>query len=104
MTRVRSPKISKECLDRWRAVPAKTTLAVLADYCKADLTFEPVSATGTERWHARLGDREYEFLLNGPKYFDTRTRRGGGGAVDLAMFLLDVDFRAAATVLRAASL
>lgn len=103
MTRRRAG-VAEEALARWRELPAATTLEALCDYCKADPTFRPTKDPDTKRWHARVGEREFELLLSGPKFFDTRTRRGGGGAIDLAMFLLDADFRRAVDALTAASL
>ncbi len=85
-------------------MPASRALVAIADYAKQDLTFQPAAAEGTERWHIRLGSREFELLLRGVRFFDTRTRAGGGGAVDLAMHLLDVDFRGAVRALQDASL
>lgn len=102
--RHRASAVSDECLVRWRELPAAATLEALCDYCKADPAFRPIKNPGTERWHVRVGEREFELLLNGAKFFDARTRRGGGGAIDLAMFLLDADFRSAAAALTAASL
>jgi hypothetical protein len=95
---------AEEDLIRWREVPAAVVLKALCDHCKADSTFRPAGDPGTTRWHGRIGIREFEFILSGPKFFDTRTRRGGGGAVDLAMVLLDVNFRRAVSALQAASL
>lgn len=104
MKRRSAAAVSEECLARWRELPATAALEALSDYCKADPTFRPTNDRVTTRWHARLGAREFELLLSGPKFFDTRTRRGGGGAIDLAMYLLDADFRRAVDALRAASL
>ncbi len=72
----------------------------LADHAKRDPTYDPVSSKRTRRWHATVGGLEYELLLTGPKFFDTRAKRGGGGAIDLAMHLLQVDFKCAVAKLR----
>jgi hypothetical protein len=77
-------------------------LRALADHAKPDPTFDPIKDPGTTRWHARVGVREYELLLTGPKFFDTRAGKGGGGAVDLAMHLLRLDFKSAVATLRRA--
>lgn len=52
------------------------------------------------RWHATAAGRGFELLLCGPKFFDTRARTGGGGAVDLAMHLWATNFRGAVSLLR----
>ncbi len=35
---------------------------------------------------------EFEILTTGPKWYDTRARAGGGGAIDLAMHVLGLSF------------
>lgn len=47
-----------------------------------------------------LEGRDFELLLRGPKFFDTRLQRGGGGAVDLVMHVRHVDFKGATNLLR----
>ena len=44
----------------------------LADYAKKDVSFIPVKDAGTERWHTTVRGREFELLLTGTKFFDTR--------------------------------
>jgi hypothetical protein len=72
----------------------------LATYAKRDANFAPIKDAATSRWHINAQGREFELLLTGAKFFDTRARRGGGGAVDLAMHLFGVDFRDAVLLLR----
>ena len=55
---------------------------------------------GTERWHATVRGREFELLLTGTKFFDSRAEKGGGGAVDLASHLFGTEFRGAVACLR----
>lgn len=87
-------------LSRWRALDATVTLAALAAHAKRDAAFEPIKNRATSRWHVAISGREFELLLTGSKFFDTRNQKGGGGAVDLAMYLLRTDFRTAIGVLR----
>jgi hypothetical protein len=35
---------------------------------------------------------EFEILTTGPKWYDTRAKKGGGGAIDLAMHVLGLSF------------
>ncbi len=79
-----------EELVRLRSIDATKALQALADHAKRDLTFQPAKAKGTERWHATASGREYEFLLSGPKFFDTR----------LAIYLYRVSFNDAISLLR----
>lgn len=90
-------------LERWRALDAVLVLEKLGSYVKADDTFEPLSAHGTLRYHVNVDGRDFELLLRGSKFFDTRLQRGGGGAVDLFMRVLNVDFKGAADLLRTLS-
>ncbi|CCG39552.1 hypothetical protein [Xanthomonas citri] len=46
----------------------------------------------TRRLYVSLGNGVVELLATGPKWFDTRADKGGGGAIDLAMYLLRLDF------------
>ena len=87
-------------LPRWRSLNATDVLVVLADYAKRDLTFVPRNDPHTTRWHAMLGDLHFELLCTGPKFWNTRSNKGGGGAVDLAMHLLNVGFKQATRTLR----
>lgn len=87
-------------LTRWREMSAVDALRVLADYVKQDPAFNPRTSQGTTRWHASAASHEFEFLCTGTKFFDTRAKRGGGGAVDLAMHLFELDFKAAVELLR----
>ncbi|WP_244145510.1 hypothetical protein [Paraburkholderia mimosarum] len=87
-------------LEKYRSVDCEVLLPLLADYVKADASFVPIRDSHTHRWHLRVGDNEFELLTTGPKWFDTRRQRGGGGGIDLAMHLLALDFRQAVRKLR----
>ena len=76
------------------------SVVALAVYAKSDSTFMPLKDPGTTRWYGHVGGGDFELLLTGPKFFDTRAQKGGGGAVDLAMHLFQVDFKAAVDLLR----
>jgi hypothetical protein len=79
-------------LTRLRTMPAGDALELVATYVKADPTYVPVKTDHSRRWHVRSVRGEFELLTTGPKWYDTRARRGGGGAIDLAMYLLDLSF------------
>ena len=98
------PSVDETELRRWRALAANLLISLLATHAKRDITFVPIKGKGTERWHATIDGREYEFIADGPKFYDTRAERGGGGAVDLVMYLHRVDFRGAIQLLRRLSL
>ena len=71
---------------------AGDALALLATHVKLDPTYLPLKAYHSRRWHARTALGEFEILTTGPKWYDTRARAGGGGAIDLAMHVLDLSF------------
>jgi hypothetical protein len=75
-----------------REMPSEDALALLAIHCRVDPTFQPVKQATTRRWHVCTSGGEFEILTTGPKWYDTRARIGGGGAIDLAMHVLGVSF------------
>lgn len=89
---------------RWHSLDAAETVQKLCDYAKRDAAYSPVGASGSSRWHVRVGNDEFELVLTGQKYWDTRAQRGGGGAIDLAMHLFGGGFRRAARMLKDAGL
>lgn len=87
--------VDNRSLLRWHELEASVVLARLGCYFKADPSFHPTSSLNTRRFHVNANGAEFELLLTGTKFFDTRAHRGGGGAVDLVMHLYGVDFKAA---------
>ena len=81
-----------ETLIRLRAMPACDALALVAIYIKADPTYVPLKTDLSRRWHVRTSRGEFEILTTGAKWYDTRGRHGGGGAIDLAMHVLGLSF------------
>ena len=99
---VRSPamrSVDNTKLERWRELSSERVLMAIADHAKPDATFEPTGDVSTKRWHANVCGSDFELLLTGPRFFDTRAARGGGGAVDLVMHLTSKSFRAATQLL-----
>lgn len=64
----------------------------IAIHLKADPTYVPRKNRESRRWHVLTERGNFEILTTGSKWFDTRERRGGGSAIDLAMHLLGVSF------------
>jgi hypothetical protein len=73
-------------------MPASEALALLATHIKLDPSYRPIKDAHNQRWHVSTVRGEFEIVTTGPKWYDTRAMRGGGGAIDLAMHLLDVPF------------
>lgn len=85
---------------RWRSLAAADVLTAVADYIKQDRDFKPRINAQSTRWHVSAGGAEFEILCTGSKFLDTRASKGGGGAVDLVMHLLGLDFKQAVALLR----
>jgi hypothetical protein len=83
---------SSATLARLRDLPSQAVLARLAMDVKPDPTFTPTKDGGSRRWHAYTMRGAFEILTTGPKWYDTRARKGGGGAIDLAMHVLGLSF------------
>lgn len=67
---------------------------------RQDHDFRPVKDTRTLRVVISPSTGPVlELLATGPKWFDARAGRGGGGAVDLAMHLFGQDFVGAVKLL-----
>lgn len=92
-------RVDKEVLYRWQKLDASQVLLAVADFAKKDASFVPAKNAWTTRWHARFRQSEFELLLTGPKFWDVRASRGGGGAVDLVMHLNGCRFKPAAAIL-----
>lgn len=73
-------------------MPSEQVLRRLAIHLKSDPTYTPRKNPESRRWHILTARGDFEILTTGNKWFDTRERRGGGSAVDLAMHLLGVSF------------
>lgn len=86
-------RINNDQLARWRTLDAVVVLAAVADYAKRDASYRPRKDCMSSRWHVSAGGHDYELLVTGSKFWDTRARRGGGGALDLVMHLLSIDFK-----------
>jgi hypothetical protein len=76
-----------------REIPSEDALALLAVYFKSDPTYVPIKDSRSRRWHVCTAGGEFEIVTTGPnKWYDTRAKKGGGGAIDLAMHVLHVPF------------
>lgn len=87
-------------LIRWQGLDAFYVLQQLADHVKVDRSFKPTQDRSTERVHPTAAGSEWELLVKGPKWYDTRARTGGCGAVDLVMHLWGVPFKKAAAIIK----
>lgn len=97
-------RVDNQILDGWQKLDASNVLLAVADYAKEDASFVPAKNAATTRWHARVRQTEFELLLTGPKFWDARANRGGGGAVDLVMHLHGCHFKPATALLKESGL
>jgi hypothetical protein len=86
-------------LARLREIPSEDVLSRLAVHYKADATFRPIKDPESRRWYVRTDCGEFEIVTTGLKWYDPRARTGGGGAIDLAMHILQVPFVDAVRIL-----
>lgn len=75
-----------------RRMPAAQVLQRVAIRLKSDPTYVPRKNRESRRWHVLTVCADFEILTTGCRWFDTRERRGGASAIDLAMHLLGVSF------------
>ncbi|KVU21409.1 hypothetical protein WK64_31975 [Burkholderia ubonensis] len=87
-------------LQRLRGLHVLEVLDRLATHVKLDRDFSPRQATSTRRVRVNAAGADWELLVDGPRFYDTRASRGGGGAIDLVMHLWRVPFKKAVAMLR----
>ena len=75
-----------------REMASEEALMRLSICCRPDRPFRPMKQVITRRWHVLTTSGEFEILTTGPKWYDTRARTGGGGAIDLAMHVRQASF------------
>jgi hypothetical protein len=89
---------SESDVHRARGVPLLKVLSYVCDYLKEDQDYTPSDpSVGRRRFHVNCSKRDFRLLLSGEKWLDElvsrdAVNRGGGGAVDLVMYLKDINF------------
>ena len=78
-----------------RAMSLEQALRKLELYFTKDPDYKPRKDLSAARLNVSVGNRVFEILVTGIRWYDMREKKGGGGAIDLAMHLLDLDFRGA---------
>jgi hypothetical protein len=94
-------RFGSAALARLRETPSDETLRLLAVHWKLDPAYQPIKSLHSRRWYIRTTCGEFEIITTGPKWYDPRAKRGGGGAIDLAMHILQVPFVEAVKILQA---
>lgn len=96
--------VDNDELERWRGLHAVVLVERLSTYAKQDPSYQPRLRQATTRWHCDVDGAEFELLCCGPKFYDCRAKRGGGGAIDLVMHLKRLQFAGAVSLLRTSGL
>jgi hypothetical protein len=79
-------------LDELRSMTPAEALDRLGLHWKQDPDFRPHRDPRTTRLHVAVGGGVVELVVTGARWYDTRARKGGGGAIDLTMHVLGVSF------------
>lgn len=89
---MRQRRLDPEIVVQARDMDLRSALGRLDLHVSVDRDFKPIKDVSTERWVVSGEFGTAELLVTGPKWFDTRSGKGGGGAVDLAIHLLGLKF------------
>ena len=92
-------RISEARVEALRSLPLTAVLDGLGLYWKADPDYRPTKDRSSRRINVSADAAVYELLLTGQRWYDMRSKKGGGGALDLAMYLTKMKFRDAVTML-----
>jgi hypothetical protein len=91
----RSPRrrsFDPAALDALRLMTPQQTLDRLGLGWKRDPDFSPTKNPATTRLYVTVGAGVVELVVTGARWYDSRAKRGGGGAIDLTMHLLHLPF------------
>lgn len=92
-------RFDEKLLTQFREQKTEETFKYLGLYYSIDRDFVPVGNPNTKRFNVSVNNQVFEIVSTGVKWFDTRWKKGGGGAIDLVMHLYGVDFVAAVKIL-----
>ena len=85
-------RFDQDVVLRARLLSIEDALSSLGLYWKVDQDFHPLKDSATKRLYASIGNRVVELLVTDLKWYDVTAKKGGGGAIDLAMHLRTTDF------------
>lgn len=94
-------KFSDEDLHRLRAIPLLLALNMLGVTYKKDQTYKPKKSQDSLRVIVTLQAGNCVTLqITGIRWYDKNVDKGGGGAIDLVMYLFGMSFREAVELLQ----
>lgn len=85
-------RFDDKLLTELRGWKVEETFKKLGLYYSVDRDFVPVGNHETKRFTVSVNNQVFEIVATGVKWFDTRWKKGGGGAIDLVMHLYGMDF------------
>lgn len=85
-------RFDQDLVLRARLLSIEEALSRLGLYWKVDRDFRPIKDSATKRLYISIGNQVVELLVTNLKWYDVTAKRGGGGAIDLAMHLRATDF------------
>ena len=96
-------KFDDETLRLARSLPITQALdklgLQLGFFWRRDADFQPVKDMRTQRLYVSWKGSAWELLVTGEKWWDVRAAKGGGGCVDLVIYLAGLDFVASVKLL-----
>ena len=89
-----------DLVNRVRNLKLVDVLNALCTYCSQDRTYEPKKNPDSKVFIVEVnGKRFNNLLITGDRWFDLETKKGGGGAIDLVMYLRQISFLQAVKLL-----
>lgn len=87
-------KLSKQEIEVLRSIPFPQIFDAFDFRWKFDNEFKPTKANPKTKRLVIDTDEgfQFELLVTPPKWYDTRAKKGGGGAIDLVMHLRECSF------------
>lgn len=71
----------------------ETVLRFLGQYVTQDKTYVPKKNENSKLFVAEINGRRFSnLLITGERWFDLDAKKGGGGAIDLTMYVMKVCF------------
>lgn len=91
-----------ELVNRVRNLNLVEVLSSLCTYVTQDKTYEPRRNERSQLYVAEVNGRRFNnLLITEARWFDLDAKKGGGGAIDLTMHLMKVNFVQAVKLLSA---
>lgn len=94
-TAPKQSRIDDADIVRLRSMSVDAALHILGLHAKADRDYQPQKNSHSKRLNVTVKSTVFELVVTGPKWYDSRAKQGGGGAIDLTMHLYREPFKKA---------